>query len=250
MQLVGSIVLAAGHRPFFDTSRYSVARIIWYSGGFLLWTPAYVAIIVRSFRRRELEEPALAACGNIAWEFYWGFFVRVDMGWGLQFIYIGAFVLDCLILLNVFRLGWKQSRFVDLRNVWPLLMVGSLAALVAFNWSLRRSGYDLPLGSNSAYVDNILVSGLYLWFGLSRPVPSLSFTVSWSKFLGTGMVSVFVFLEYPHNSFIHTLAILTAVLDLSYFVVLVVRRRRGAVVAGATTATGDAAAMAATAGAS
>jgi hypothetical protein len=217
-------MLAAG-RPFFDTHLYTIPQILLYVGGFLLWVPAYVAIIVRGFRNDQLEEPMLAAAGNIGWEFYWGFFVRVDMGWGLQFIYIGACILDLGILFHVFRVGWKQSRAVDLRRVWPMLVSLVLVGLVFFYWTLKREGYDLPLGSNSAYLDNILVSGLYLWFGLTRDTADLSLTVSWSKMLGTGMVSVFVFWLYPDNSFIRVLAVITAVLDLSYFLLLLWRRR-------------------------
>src|SRR5438067_842428 len=150
---LGVIALGTHHRPFFDTHLYSLPEILLYACGFLLWTPGYVAIARQAFRHGQLEEPMLAACGNIAWEFYWGFFVRVDMGWGLQFIYIGAFILDCFILFNVYRYGWKQSTTANLRPVWPLLVTGVLASLVAFNASLRHQGYDLPLGSNSAYLD-------------------------------------------------------------------------------------------------
>ena len=212
-------------QPFLNTDLYSVPKIVFYFAGFYLWTPAYVSIVRRGFRTKQLEEPMLAVCGNIAWEFYWGLFVHLDMGWALKLCYVGGFLLDCFILYWLYRVGWKQSRSVDLRRLWPLIVTATLVALVAFYATFQRNNYDLPLGSNSAYLDNIMVSGLYLWFGLSRHPDDMSLTVAWSKMLGTGLVSVFVFWEYPDNGFIHTLAIITAVLDLAYFALLLRRRR-------------------------
>ena len=65
-------------------SDYSGAEIAWYIGGFLAWTPAYVMVIWIGVKQRRLEIPVIAATGNIAWEFIWGWFFHVDMGYGLQ----------------------------------------------------------------------------------------------------------------------------------------------------------------------
>ena len=78
----------------------------------------------------------------------------------------------------------------------------------------------------SAYSLNLVESAIYLWVGIAVLDPrSQSVTVAWSKGLGTGMVSVFVFLEYPGNDFIQVLAVLVGLVDLIYMVVLVYRRR-------------------------
>lgn len=213
------------HRPFLDTSAYSWPQIALYVGGFLAWTPAYVVIVWRAVRRHELEEPVIAALGNVTWEFFWGFFVRVDMGWGLQLIYQGACILDCLILVAVFACGFKQMTTAAISpRLWPALVVAMIAAWLVFYASFHHQGYDLPLGSNSAYLDNMVVSGLYLWFGLTRGHDRLSIPVAWSKFVGTGMVTVFVFLRYGHNDFVRSIAVLVGVLDVSYLVLLYARR--------------------------
>jgi hypothetical protein len=108
--------------------------------------------------------------------------------------------------------------------VWPVLVAGMTAALIAFYATFHHQGYDLPLGSNSAYLDNVAVSGLYLWFGLTRNHLDLSLWVAWSKFIGTGLVSVFVFRQYPGNEFVHALAVIVGTLDVAYLVVLYLRR--------------------------
>jgi hypothetical protein len=212
--------------PFLDFHRYSGAEIFWYIGGFLVWTPAYVAVIVIAWRERRLEIPAIAAVGNITWEFIWGFVYKVDMGWGLQLVYQLAFVLDCFILYNVFRYGALQTSNALVRRLFPYLAVGLIAGWAAFYLGLHGGHYDLPLGSVSAYLLNLAESAIYLWVGLTILDPrQQSPTVAWSKGLGTGMVSVFVFLRYDDNDFVKVLAVLVGVIDLGYFVALLARRR-------------------------
>jgi hypothetical protein len=205
--------------PFLDTSHYSATEIAWYVGGFLAWVPAYVAIIVIAVRERRLEIPVLAATGNITWELVWGFGYQVDMGWGVQVVYQGAFLIDALILFSVFRYGAAHAREPRVRAVFPVLVVALLAGWAALVVSLRESEFDLPLGSVSAYLVNLAESGVYLWFGLTRAARTMSFTVAWSKLLGTGMVTVFVFQRYD-QPFVRTLAVLVGVLDGLYLVVL------------------------------
>jgi hypothetical protein len=206
---------------------YSHWETFWYVGGFVVWAPAYIAIVIIAVRKRRLEIPVIAVTANVTWEFLWGFVFRQNMGPGLQWVYRGACILDLLILFAVFRLGRTQSLAPIYARYFNLVVVALLASWIAFYWSLHSSHYDLPLGSMSAYLDNILMSGLYIWFVMTRADPrDLSFTVAWSKGLGTGMVSVFVFMEYPNNAFIKTLAVMVAILDFVYLGSLAVRLRQ------------------------
>lgn len=216
-------------RPFLDTAEYTGAELFWYIGGFLAWTPAYVAILVIAVRQRRLEIPVLAAIANIAWEFLWGFFYGgdLDMGWGLQFVYIGAFVIDVGILVAVLRYGRDQFSTPLVRRWFSVLVVGLLAAWIAIVAGIHASGRDQPLGSVSAYVVNLAESGVYLWFGLTVLAPrSMSLVVAWSKLAGTAMVSVFVALRYPDDELLLVLAGVVGVVDLVYLAVLT-RRRAG-----------------------
>ena len=212
--------------PFVDLDRYSGWEVFWYIGGFLMWTPAYVMVIWIAAKEKRLEIPVIAAIGNITWEFMWGFLYRVDMGWGLQLVYQLAFVLDGFILWNVFRYGADQTTNERVKRAFPYLALGLIAVWAAYYAGMRGGGYDLPLGSVSAYTLNGVESAIYLWAGIAMLNPwAQSVTVAWSKGLGTGMVSVFVFLEYKGNDFIQVLAIISAVLDATYFAVLIARRR-------------------------
>ncbi|HZN14559.1 MAG TPA: hypothetical protein VFB78_09855 [Acidimicrobiales bacterium] len=212
-------ILAA--EPFLDTRHYSRAEVFWYVGGFLAWVPAYTAILVIAVKQKRLEIPVLAATGNVTWEFVWGFLFHVDMGWGLQWIYRGAFIMDLPILIFVYVYGAKQTNVPLVRRWFVLINTGIVAGWVAFHVTMKNSGYDLPLGSVSAYAVNVVESAAYLWFGLTLANPrDLSMTVAWSKFIGTGMVTVFIFMVFYGNPFVRCLAVIVTVLDISYTVVL------------------------------
>jgi hypothetical protein len=208
-------------------SEYSGAEVAWYVGGFLAWTPAYVMIIWIGFKQNRLEIPVIAATGNIAWELVWGFFYNVDMGYGLQNVYRGAFIIDALILWFVFRYGREQTSQPIVRSWYPELVIGLLvvwgAVVVAMH---RTTNVDLPLGSTSAYLVNLIESLVYVWFGLTVLEPRMmSLVVAWSKGIGTAMVTVFIFMEYPDHDFVRTMAILVGAIDAAYIALLYARRR-------------------------
>jgi len=73
---------------------------------------------------------------------------------------------------------------------------------------------------------NIVMSTLYIGLVLRTTDASLfGATIGWLKGLGTGMVTVFVFLAYPENRFVQTLGVITALLDVTYLAVLHLRQR-------------------------
>lgn len=206
---------------------YSGAEVFWYVGGFLAWTPAYLMILWIGWKQRRLEIPVVAATGNIAWELIWGFFFSVDMGYGLQNVYRGAFLIDAAIIWFVFRYGREQTDLPLARRWYPGLVIGLLAVWGAVVVAMHRTtNVDLPLGSTSAYLVNLVESAVYLWFGLTVLDPRvMSLVVAWSKGIGTAMVTVFVFLEYPDHDLVRTLAVLVGVIDAAYIVLLYARRR-------------------------
>jgi hypothetical protein len=206
---------------------YSPLELFFYLGGFLLWGVAYARLVVRIPRHRFVEIPAFAVCGNVTWEFLWGFVWTVEMmGDTLQWFYRLGCLLDVCILCFLLRYGKRQVSLPVLRRFFHPAVAAGLAGWTAFYWTFRGQGYDLPLGSNSAYVVNVVMSVLYIGLVLRmRDVSAFSPGIGWLKGLGTGMVTVFVFLAYPDNAFVQTLGILTALLDATYLVVLHQRQR-------------------------
>ncbi|MFT4866425.1 MAG: hypothetical protein ACI9N0_000263 [Ilumatobacter sp.] len=212
--------------PFLNTRLYSRGELLWYFGGWILWIPVYWVVIAR-LRHGYLEIPAIAACGNIAWEFLWGYVYAQDMGWGLQLIYMGAFLMDVGILYGVFRFGRLQISDQRARPFWPLIVVIMLAVWTAYYVGFIETGDDLPLGSTTAYTVNLVMSLAYLWFGITRPTRELSLIAAICKALGTGGVTVFVFMVYRDHTLVMTLAVMVSILDAGYIALLLWRRRSG-----------------------
>ncbi len=210
--------------PFLNTDLYSAAEMWWYFGGWILWIPVYWVVIAR-LRDGYLEIPAIAACGNITWEFLWGYVYPQDMGWGLQLIYMGAFLMDLAILYGVFRFGRHQLADRRAQQYWPLIAVTLLTVWTVWYVAFIERGDDLPLGSVTAYTVNLVMSMAYLWFGITRPIERLSMIAAVFKGLGTGGVTVFVFMVYSDHQLVMSLAITVGILDAGYVVLLLWRRR-------------------------
>lgn len=209
--------------PVLDTSLYSGAELFWYFAGWILWIPVYWVVIAR-LRQGYLEIPAIAACGNITWEFLWGYVYQQNMGWGLQIIYMGAFIMDLAILYGVFRFGRLQLDDARVHRYWPVIAVTMLAIWTAYYVGFVEQGNDLPLGSVTAYTVNLVMSLAYLWFGLTKPLRHLSMIAAVFKGLGTGSVTVFVFMVYTDHALVMTLAIMVSILDAAYVSLLLWRR--------------------------
>jgi hypothetical protein len=215
------------HEPWVNTQTYSFAQLFWYLGGFALWGLAYVFVVRNAFKYKYVEVPAMAVCGNITWEFLWGFvWWTQDMGRLLQYMYMAGCLLDVGILTLLFCYGEKQIVSPAIRKILKPSIVLAIAGWLPTWWFMRSMGYDLPLGSNSAYVINVIMSVLYLQLVFTCPDPKLlSMPVACLKRLGTLMVTVFCFLTYD-NPFTLTLGVICAILD-GHYVVLLRRRLKG-----------------------
>ncbi|MFT7652244.1 MAG: hypothetical protein ACI9ON_000376 [Limisphaerales bacterium] len=212
--------------PWLNTELYSSTQLFFYLGGFFLWGAAYVVIIRNILRDRFVEVPIIAVCGNITWEFLWGFYFENDMGRLLTLFYIGGALLDTFILYSLFRYGYKQVSTEAVRAVLKPLIVLSLFSWTLLYLGFKNSGYDLPLGSNSAYIVNVVMSVLYMLFALHfAKIELFSITAGWLKGIGTAMIAVFVYITYTDNPFVQSIAIVCSVIDAIYMVVLYRRQR-------------------------
>ncbi|MCG8592288.1 MAG: hypothetical protein MJE66_23590 [Proteobacteria bacterium] len=216
--------------PEAAATTYTNWELFWYLGGFLLWGAAYVVILFKIHKFKYVEIPAFAVCGNITWEFLWGFYWKVEMfGQTLQWFYRLGALLDVVILIALFCYGAKQVTTPEIKRYFAPFVVASLVGWTAFYLGFVGQGYDLPLGSNSAYVVNVVMSILYTLLVLrANDVAPFSYSIGWLKGVGTAMVTVFVFLNYPDNHFVQIMGVMAGLLDGLYLYVLWTRKRAAA----------------------
>ncbi|MEH6590981.1 MAG: hypothetical protein V7746_12015 [Halioglobus sp.] len=204
-----------------NTDVYTQAQLFFYLAGFLLWGIGYALVIRRIVKTRFVEVPIFAVCGNITWEFLWGFYFETDMGLLLVWFYRLGAMLDVGILISVFLYGRKQLISSAVNKHYVPMVIGALVMWTLLYLAFQKQGYDLPLGSNSAYLVNLVMSVLYIMLALNLKDPHLlSIPIGWLKGLGTGMVTVFVFLAYPDNLFVQVISVIVGVLDLIYMALL------------------------------
>ncbi len=204
-----------------NTGLYSPTQLFLYLGGFVVWGLAYVFVIRAILKTQFVEVPIIAVCGNVTWEILWGFFFPNDMGRLLTLLYQAGGLLDVFILLSLFRFGHKQVANVAVRAALKPLICTALVCWAALYIAFRAAGYDLPLGSNSAYLVNLVMSAVYILYAIGYPqVQLFSIATGWMKGIGTAMVTVFVFITYPDNVFVQTMGIVCAILDAIYMAVL------------------------------
>jgi hypothetical protein len=207
-------------------------HLVWFFGGCFLWVIVYGILIYNGFRYRFIEMPAIALAGNFAWEFTWSFLNSTNMGLLATYTYRAWFFVDVGILLMLLRWGHKQGWSPFFFKYFKPTVFVAILMWGAMFYSYTLAGYtDHYIGAISAYLDNVAVSALYIFMlQRIRDVRAMSPWVAWLKMIGTGMNTVFMFLVFTQDHFLHTVAVVVFVLDCIYIVML--RQRRKAQAAG------------------
>lgn len=196
---------------------YTWPELFLFAGGCLMWVAAY-AIIIRNARRYHVLDMAIVAgCSNFAWEFLWSFFFRTDMGWFLVWTYRAWFFLDIYIFWLLLSYGSTQVTTPGLVKYFKPLCVATLGGFTLLYYFFIAEGHDTLIGANSAYLAQMFVSVLSLIVILQTPtLTGLSWNVAWLRSFGTGANTVFMFMHYPRLHFLHSMAVLSFVIDMGY----------------------------------
>ena len=102
-----------------------------------------------------------------------------------------------------------------------------LAGFTLIYYFFVKEGYDTTIGANSAYIAQMFISVLSLTLLLNNPgLKGLSFHVGWLRSFGTGANTIFMFLHYPENHFVHSLAGLSFIIDMAYLYIFLRFRAR------------------------
>lgn len=199
-----------------NTEKYSTGALIWNGVGCLFWVITYAALVKEIIKRRFVEMPFFIAAGNIAWEFVWSFFYHPDTGELFSLSYQGAFLLDVFIYISVFKYGAKQIDIPILKKHFKLIAFALLVIWLPLNYFFVAQGFDTSIGANSGYILNLMISFLYPLLLLRSNPANFSQTVAWCKWIGTGCITVSMFLIYPDNHFVQVLGVSCFILDLTY----------------------------------
>ena len=209
-----------------NLDKYTWTQVILFLTGAVFWIVNYIFIIRNIIKYKFVEMPASVLCANVVWEFLWGFIFFPDMGFLVSLGYKIWFVLDVFIVFSFYRYGHKQvnpSVVPYYKGLFTFALVGWLVMLYLF----IRQGFDNPIGANSAFLSNIMISALYIFMFLRLTDKSLlSFTTAWTKWLGTGLITLMCFLKWPDNPWVLSMGVVCFLLDLFYMYLLLQHKKQ------------------------
>lgn len=209
--------------PWINTTDYTWWQVALFFTGALLWLVCYIDTI-RDIRKRQIVNiPAAAVILNFGWEIVLAFFFLPDMGNLIVAAYWGWMVCDIFIFSSLFRFGFRQMRIDFFRNKAHYFIIGGLL-ISFFSQYTFMVQYDLPMAPLTAYIINFIMSVSFLYLLFAPEIKWNSQVTAWSKFLGTGLISIMFFSKYPSNNFLTVMYLATAAFDVLYIVLLYKKR--------------------------
>lgn len=165
--------------------------------------------------------PAYVAGANIGWGFVWSFIYHPNTGLLFSLSYQAAFLLDCFIFISVLRYGTKQPMNPETKKHFVLFSLINFLFWIFFSYTYMNEGYDTLIGANSGYIINVVLSMqcVFLLFQ-TKDTANFSMLLAWSRMLGTGLITVSMFIFYPQNQFVQLLGVSCLVLDNVFIYIL------------------------------
>lgn len=227
----GNLTLMNSYDGWHDYIKNMFNNLDWFdifliAASALLWTGVYLIIIYRMHKDKSPSMPWVALCMNFSWEFQFAFLVPYPepvTRWG---IYLWV-VFDAIMYFMDLRCGKKQfSKLLPGYDflyypVKVLLFAAFFVTILMMNaqWPALP---DAPMFA--AYLMNTVMSFLFIThMFLKEKVEGLSIWMAWCKFLGTVAPSILGFRHMPGQYFVYCLAILCAILDATYIIMLTKR---------------------------
>jgi hypothetical protein len=207
--------------PMINFEKYSLTGLIFNGIGCFFWVIAYAVLVKNIIVKKFVEMPAYVAGANIGWEFVWSFIYRPDTGWLFALSYMACFFLDVYIFTSVIRYGTKQPMAEEFKKHFIVFAIINLAFWILFSYFFKNENFDTDIGANSGYIINVILSlqCLSMLFQ-TKDTKDFSILMSWSKMLGTGLISVSMFFFYPDNHFVQLLGVSCFIIDSTYIYVL------------------------------
>jgi hypothetical protein len=189
--------------------------------GFSFWAVAYIDVLRNIHRFKIVEIPIIVAAMDLSFELIWGF-LNINNSLGLLFNLgnIVWFVKDLHINYHALKYGPKlvTNKWVikNYRIIYAFIFINSF--FITYFMSNGLYQIDDGMGLVAAYFINLVISALYIYQLLTYPEyrnKGFSYRVAWTKFLGTGVISIVCFTSYS-VAFLHWMCISVFIMDVAY----------------------------------
>lgn len=206
---------------------YTIPELILFGGGCYLWVIVYIIYVRNIMKGRCIDMPVFAGCCNIGWEFVWAWIGKpTDMGLILIWAYRLWFLLDMYIFYGLVRYGMHQVQEQGLKKYYAVACSAFFLFFGLFFAFYKLQGLDTPIGANSAYMAQMFISVLYVVLIIKQPKGVMfSYPIAWMKMIGTGVNTIFMFMHYPDNHFLLTMAGTSLIIDCIYIYIFLQKRK-------------------------
>jgi hypothetical protein len=195
----------------------------------IAWTIVYLEAIRLGFGQRTYAVPIAALGLNLSWEWTYTVVDLANDPAQLQtWVNLTWAVADSIILYTYFRFGRQELPAFVTRPVFALWGVGIVASSFVVQWLfLAEFGLeDLAAPRYSAFLQNLLMSGLFIAMFVSRAgtrghgTRGQSLVIAIAKWIGT-LAPTLLIGVLRDSPFILGIGILCSILDLAYIAILV-----------------------------
>ena len=192
----------------------------------LLWTGVYIVIIKKLYQNHAPSMPWVCLCMNFSWEFQFAFLVPYPepvTRWGIYLWVVFDFVMYVLDLKYgkyAFRQRWGEE--YGQKKYYYSVKVGLFVLIFIAILAMNPQWPELPESPMyAAYIMNTIMSMLFITHMFTKEtIEGTSIYQAWFKFLGTVAPSVLGFMWMPGNYFVYVLAIMCAIFDVIYIIML------------------------------
>ncbi len=196
---------------------YNLYQIITLTSGMLIWTYLYVYLAWRGMKIKFIQMPVILACGNVVWEFLWGFVFQSQYKFWVMVGVGSAFFIDCTIFYGIMKYtaGYIKIPFYSKNLKW-LCLIG-IGLWVVVWWSFRAQGMDTDGGGTSGNLLNALIALFWIdqVFRI-KDINLMSVRLGWVKVLADIPIALFMMSVFPDKYFAYLITWISVLFDIVY----------------------------------
>ena len=211
---------------------YNLYQIITLTSGMLIWTALYVTLAYRGLKTKFVQMPALLACGNIDWEFLWGFVFQSKYEVWVMIGVGSAFLIDLIIFYGIWRYGARYAQPQSLAKDLRWLSVAGVGIWLVVWWTFKAQGLDSDGGGTSGNILNALIALLWVYqLFYIQDLKKMSVALGWLKLLADVPIALFMMSVFPDKPFSYMITWISVLFDIVYIIVYYEKKRRELVIA-------------------
>ncbi len=208
-----------------NSNGYNTYQIINLTAGMVIWTYLYVYLAYRGIKTKFVQMPLILACGNISWEFLWGFIFQSQYQTGVLIGMGSAFLIDLTIFYGILRYNAVHISIPFYAKNLKWLSAFGIALWLSVWWSFKTGGMDTDGGGMSGNILNAVIAIFWVdQLFRVKDISLMSVRMGWVKLLADVPIALFMMSVFPDKPLSYVITWISVLFDIIY-IVLYYRRQ-------------------------